>query len=512
MRTARLPAAAGPAPAGPSRSRLPALVLAVLLALLPAGLSGCSDDTSKPESVEPSGYHIETWLGVPPSLTGGYETRIIRLGERDTSAARAQVTINGTALSLLSAESGPDTALFRSASGGYLPQTEYTVAVQFPDTSDTSRFTTPVLPGVHLTAPHDGEEFTPGLPLEIAWQYLSGTPDSVCLVFEFAKKTADLPTSWVTVAASPAAYPVPAEVTARWLAAEVYISVGPAVRVGAFQGPLASADSYVGARAYREQIWLLPGEPLPPSVFLADVIAASPPGDANGHTFAHLVSLDPDTTYAGGALIREDTCIHGNGARLELRGGCIHVAPSAFHYPRCDVDHCLIIGGGALSEPSWGGGGLFYERLTSGWIFNNTFYNNMPYDVYVNLLVDAGDASKIINNIFYTRSWGLVRNNQQPNLYIRHNDSFIAVIGVGTYGTHTGCTECTPEPMPAGELHSSNASEDPLFVENPSDKRPGNFHLRPNSPCIGTGEDPLTGEVSGNIDKGAFPFSASTAR
>ncbi|MFH1143452.1 MAG: right-handed parallel beta-helix repeat-containing protein [Candidatus Eisenbacteria bacterium] len=490
-------------------------VSVVLLAgLLGLPFFGCSDDgPSEPDPVQPSGYRIQAWLGTPPQLSAGCEARIVRLDPADSAAATASVEVNGVSLPLLSATEDGDTATFRLSLCSYAAGTDYLFVVSLSDTSDTCRFAAPALGNMQITSPGDEEEFTPGLPLELAWQCFGTAPDSVCVVLEFAKRSAagrgekpELSTSWFTVAPTPAVATIPGETTAAWVDAEVYISLGPAKLVGSFQGSLAAGDSYVGARAYRDQVVVLAGQPLPPGVVLADRISTAPPGEANGHSFARMVVLDPDTIYVGGARIEEDTCIRGESARINLAGQSIVVVNAGSGAPRFDIDHCLIVGGRMIPGHAWLGGGIIYFESTRGWVVNNTFYNNRPFALYLHPLNTAGDAVKVINNIFYTNGWGLVRNVEQPDLYIRHNDCYNYPIGIGTYGSHTGCGACDPDPIAPGELlHVSNKSEAPGFVELPSDKRPGDFHLAPGSPCIGTGEDPLTG-TAGQRDKGAFPY------
>ncbi|MBU1674143.1 hypothetical protein KJ839_06905, partial [Patescibacteria group bacterium] len=101
---------------------------------------------------------------------------------------------------------------------------------------------------------------------------------------------------------------------------------------------------------------------------------------------------------------------------------------------------------------------------------------------------------------FYANSpWGLVRNEEQPNLYIRDNDAFGNQ--AGNFGEHCACPSASPEPIYPGsdDLHFSNFSLDPRIVALPNPpKVAGDFHLLESSPCIGEGE--------GGLDLGAYPY------
>jgi hypothetical protein len=444
-------------------------------------------------------------MGTPPTLFG-CKAQIVRLNPADSSAASAEITVNGTSVPLLPSASDPDTACFALAAFAYVPETEYLVVVSLPDSSDTSRFTAVRLPTAILQMPENGDEFTPGQPIELLWSYGGEPPDSVYVLAE-----TDFSSSWIPLPGANTSYAFPGTLTAGWAESDLYLSLAVGGVLGSFHGPLASSDSYVGARirGSQDECVLSAGDPLPPGVPLSETIAAAPEGEARGHLFAHLVVLDGELTYTGGATIHDDTCIQGNGARIDLAGESIVVAPPAQGiHTRCDIDHCLLLNGGIGPTATYGGA-LEYKEASCGWVVNNTFYANHPHALYLNELHTAVDGVKVINNIFYRNGWGLVRNENQPDVYIRYNDSFANMIG--NYGQHTGCTSCLPVAIfPDGaELHTSNRIEDPGFVQNPSPpKLPGDFHLRSDSPCVGTGEDPLTG-TAGGVDKGAFPYQAT---
>ena len=240
---------------------------------------------------------------------------------------------------------------------------------------------------------------------------------------------------------------------------------------------------------------------------LADVLGGAAPGEANGHGFAHLAVLDPANTYVGGALVMEDTCVEGNGATLDLQEGSIFVVAGA-GATRFDIDHCLIVNGGTQTAGDYGGG-IEFGAGTQGWVVNNTFYNNYPFGVYLHEVITSGDATLVTLNIFYRDgAAGLVRNQTQPNVTIRYNDS--TGNGQAEYAYHCACpsepfVEIFPgQPPEAPELDGSNFSRDPEFMQEPQPpKIPGDFHLSDASPCIGAGP---TGE-----DLGAFPHGPAPA-
>ncbi len=230
---------------------------------------------------------------------------------------------------------------------------------------------------------------------------------------------------------------------------------------------------------------------------MTNAIAAAPAGEANGHFFVHLLELDPDSSYVGGAWITEDTCIQGNSATIDLNGQCLVVTMGTSH-TRFDIDHCLIVNGGIPGYAAFGGGIEFGES-TQGWVVNNTFYRNDPCGLYLHNLFTDDDGVKITNNILFANTvYGLVRHEEKPlKEQILYNDS---VFQPFDYARHCGCPSGDPVVIsPPDSIDFTNGSYDPLFVRNPNPpKVTGDFHLRPESPCIGTGE-------SGQ-DLGAFPF------
>ncbi|MCK4412443.1 MAG: right-handed parallel beta-helix repeat-containing protein [Candidatus Eisenbacteria sp.] len=479
----------------------------VAIATLLAALAGCSDDgTTRPggQTPETAPYTIQAWFGGPNARTG-FEVAIARADSADTSAMAATVTLNGTPIELQASASTDDDALYMRRFLGYGAGTDYLLVVSLADSSDTCAFSAPALPGMTITAPGDGDEFTPGHPIAVTWTYAGDSPDSVYLELVSTGMITPVP-DWVALPGSTTAYSIPASTTTDWEEnADLFLILYRGGHLGTFRGHLASARSYTAASIFGPDLSLWPGAPLPPGVQLRDAIAAAPPGEANGHSFVHLLQLDPESTYVGGAVITENTCIQGNSAKIDLAGEMIVVR--AEEQARFDIDHCLIVNGGASSESSLFSGGIEYQYLTRGWVFNNTFYDNFDYGLHLDLLDTQGDAVKMINNIFYGNGWSLVRNDDQPDLYIRRNVSWPGPISIGDYGEYTGCETCNPsEITPGDDLDISNRIEDPGFVKTPAPSKPGDLHLAAGSPCIGTGEDPLTGAVDGTIDKGAFPY------
>lgn len=474
---------------------------------------GCSDDgTPGPGGGTPdqARYTITARFG-GPHARGGFEVAIARADSADTSAMAAAVTLNGTAIPLRSSASDADSALYVRSFLGYDGGGEYLLTVDLADSSDTAAFVAPELPAITIDAPEDGAEFTPGLPLPINWSYDGQLADSVYLEFVSDGSTAPEP-GWVALPGTTTTYSLPASTTTEWEeTADLFITLYRGGFLGGFRGHLTGSESCVAASVPGPSLSVQPAAGLPPGVPLAAAISAAPPGEAHGHSFAHLLDLDPDSTYVGGAAITEDTCIRGHGATINLAGESIVVLDT--WQARFDVAHCLIVNGSSWEQSAFSGG-IEYQYFTRGWVYNNTFYNNFDYAIYADQLNLQGDGVKVINNVFYGNGWSIVRNTNQSDIYIRHNTSWPGPISAGNYGEHTGCAGCNPTEITPGEaganLHVSNRIEDPGFVETPDPpKVPGDLHLAAGSPCIGTGEDPLTGAVDGSIDKGAFPYTGA---
>jgi hypothetical protein len=242
--------------------------------------------------------------------------------------------------------------------------------------------------------------------------------------------------------------------------------------------------------------------PAAETLALQSAIDAAPAGTANGHTFVHLVDLDPATTYTGGAAIDEDVCIRGHSATLDLAGSYIVVYVIDAH-TRLDIEYCFILHGSHPGGDIYGGG-LVFGPGTQGWIVNNTFCENTPCGLYLSE-VYADGAVKVVNNIFFWNApWGLVRHESQPDLFIRSNDSYAQA---GNYGQHCACPSAEPvEIVPGSEdLHFSNLILDPLFVHVPNPPKDPSWdaNLLDDSPCIDSGE--------GGLDMGAFPSGPNPA-
>ncbi len=465
-----------------------------------ASMTGCSDDPSEPSEESPVTHRVDVRFGRPPLLLG-WEARVVRLNPRAIPADSAVVTVDRAPL-LLVLGGDADTAFFRTGNLLY-GAGPCSVSVSLGAALDSCTFVRSAVPRIQIESPENEDEFIPGQPIEFQWRYFGGAPDSVYLMIETEESR-----DWIALSASNTSYTVPGAMTRDWEDMELYISMASGLRVGSFSAPWIAAGSGVSVRGwgFLDEFLLYPGAPLPPGIPLHEILSAAGPGEFQGHAFTHYAELDSQTVYVGGAVVREDTCIRARGAKIDLAGESIVVEPRLTGHTRLDIDHALIVNG-YLSSASIYGGALEYREGTCGWLVNNTFYANHPNALYMNHLHTAGDATKVVNNIFFRNGWGLVRNDEQETLYVRHNDSFGNMMG--NYGEHTGCTSCSPLPIsPDGEeLHISNKIEDPLFVQNPEPpKRLGDFHLRPESRCIGTGEDPVTGQA-GATDKGAFLHS-----
>ena len=236
---------------------------------------------------------------------------------------------------------------------------------------------------------------------------------------------------------------------------------------------------------------------------LGDVLAAAGPGDHNGFHFTRYIELNPAYTYRVDEQIpiEIDTCIRGNGAVIDLAnaGSLVVTRSGGGTTVRCDIDHCLIINGYIPASAAPFGGALEYARNTQGWVVNNTFYNNDPAALYIHESPPDPDM-RVVNNIFYWNLQGLLRHYNQVSLDIKYNDSVGNNIN---FGDHCGCPE-TPLAdeieLDGISIHGSNFSEDPHFVQTPNPPKhiEGDFHLRADSPCRGTGEN--------GTDIGAFPY------
>lgn len=241
---------------------------------------------------------------------------------------------------------------------------------------------------------------------------------------------------------------------------------------------------------------------------LAATIAAAPGGEANGHVFAHLVALDAANTYTGGALVQDDTCIHGNGATIDLDGGCIVVLVGS-GATRFDIDHALVLNGAIPSYAEYGGA-IEFGTGTQGWVIQNTFFNS-AIGIYLHEVDLAPEAVRIRYNILYRNGQAgiVIHDTQLGHLEIQYNDCHLHMMD---YAMHCGCgseafVEVEPGVIPPeGEtpaFDNTNFSAYPEFVHDPADPHggPPDYHLTEESPCINAG--PL-GE-----DLGAFPFDDS---
>jgi len=194
----------------------------------------------------------------------------------------------------------------------------------------------------------------------------------------------------------------------------------------------------------------------------------------SGEGYDKLLILEPDSFYTGGLTIEEGitVCIHGRGAIIDLMGESITLTGSL---TLLDIDHCVIVGGER---------GLFYGYGAHGKVINNTFYAN-SYGIQA---TNSGEITIKNNIISNSDIFGIYSIFSDSFLWVGYNDCWGS--GVWNYARMADCG-CTPEewyPSPAtGEIQ-----EDPLFV----DPNIYDFHLQPNSPCIGAGE--------GGVNMGAY--------
>jgi hypothetical protein len=242
----------------------------------------------------------------------------------------------------------------------------------------------------------------------------------------------------------------------------------------------------------------------PLAVPLTAALEIAGPGTHNDHEFERLAELDPLIVYEVPTplRIRQDTCIRGNGATVDLvHSGQIVVVRPPEGVIRFDIDHCIIQNGrmGAAAPLVTFGGALEYSKDTEGWVVNNTFYSNDSWSALYLYQTSPLHDFRIFNNIFFHNSSGLIRYDGQSFLDITHNDA----VGNGliNFGEHCACPHSPPLPIyPDGILLSyTNFSDDPRFVRIPT--KPGqtaDLHLQATSPCRGVGEN---GE-----DLGALPY------
>ncbi|MBD3237067.1 MAG: hypothetical protein GF330_10210 [Candidatus Eisenbacteria bacterium] len=239
-----------------------------------------------------------------------------------------------------------------------------------------------------------------------------------------------------------------------------------------------------------------------PDIPLAAAIAAAGPGEADGHSFAHLVDLDPNARYYGGATITEDTCIRGHGAWVDLfdpldaaSENILVTAAVGTPPPRFDIDHCIVVYGGTDDDF---GGAVQYREGTTGRVFQNTFYQNLRPAIYVHPDVEVGEEGLRIYHNIITQNGGcgfVVHYTIEDDIWIRYNC-------ISSHSLGNGCSHCAcpDEPIEGWtdvnehDRTAMNITVDPQFV----DPKRNNLNLSPTSPCIGAGEN---GE-----DLGALPY------
>jgi nitrous oxidase accessory protein NosD len=85
-----------------------------------------------------------------------------------------------------------------------------------------------------------------------------------------------------------------------------------------------------------------------------------------GEGYDKLLVLDPATLYTGGLSVDRGvrSCVHGNGARIDLQYKSIWVAG---YETGLDIDHCVVTGGYS---------GLYIAEDADAIVRNNTFVGN----------------------------------------------------------------------------------------------------------------------------------------
>jgi hypothetical protein len=206
-------------------------------------------------------------------------------------------------------------------------------------------------------------------------------------------------------------------------------------------------------------------------------------GPLNGYD--KYVELSGTMTYTGGLTIPagDTACIKGNGALIDLQGGMIHVGGNT---TRLDIDHCVLINGG---NPIYGPGQSALNFVASrGAIIGNTIYDNT---VGVRVYLALPGAVTVKNNIFAENTYAGVVCELGSEANIAYNDGWhngmYGNYAVDYYCVNGGIQPWTPSPG------TGNMTADPLFV----DAAGHDFHLTPDSPCVGAG-DPV------GTDMGAY--------
>jgi len=191
-------------------------------------------------------YDISAGFVTAAETESFFTASVRRLSASDPSAMEATVTVNGTAVPLLTATANADTALFQSASIPYSPSTPYEIVVTLGSATATSSFTSPSYECiVVLTSPAPMSTFTPGVDIEAEWNLTGTNPPAIHLV-----AGGDISAPWnpgyisVELAGSARSYTVDTTDWTSYTMAVIGLSVGEYYD---FTGALASevSASYV---------------------------------------------------------------------------------------------------------------------------------------------------------------------------------------------------------------------------------------------------------------------------
>jgi hypothetical protein len=202
--------------------------------------------------------------------------------------------------------------------------------------------------------------------------------------------------------------------------------------------------------------------------------------------YDYVLDLDTLTVYTGGLLItnQQENRIRGHGAILDLEGDSILILDS-----RMDLENCVVANGGGLVRDS----AVYYGSGAWGHVRNCVFYGNR-WGLHMNYIWRT--QTSVSNCVFMSNVvWGAVLHDVYT-ADLGYSAAFANGEGLppadgGHFALWCGCPGSPPEPFePPTDAHCLFA--DPMFVLPALDPLQCDFHLRPGSPCLGTGDPPGT--------------------